>query len=50
VAAPRLDGDRLTLAGGQDMDYGHFAEAYSSGVTYISCPTRMMHAHFRLRR
>lgn len=44
-----FDGDRLTLVGGQDMDYGrHFAEAHFSGVTYISCPTRMMHAHFRL--
>lgn len=43
-----FDGDRLTLAGGQDMTYGHFAEAYFSGVTYISCPTRMMHARFRL--
>ena len=43
-----FDGDRLTLAGGQDLSHGHFAEAYFSGVTYISCPTRMMHARFRL--
>ena len=43
-----FDGDRLTLAGGQDMDYGHFAEACFSGVTYLSCPTRMMHARFRV--
>ena len=42
-----FDGDTVTLVGGQDMDYGHFAEAYFTGVTYISCPTRMMHARFR---
>ena len=43
-----FDGDRLTLVGGQDMDNGHHAEAYLSGVTYISCPTRMMPPRFRL--
>jgi hypothetical protein len=43
-----FDFDRLTLIGGQDMDYAHFAEAYFTGVTYISCPTRVMHPIFRL--
>jgi len=41
-------GETLTLAGGQDMTYGHFAEADFHGVTYICCPTRMMHPRFRL--
>jgi hypothetical protein len=43
-----FDGDRLTLLGGQDLSSAHFAEAHLSGVTYLSCPTRMMHARFRL--
>jgi hypothetical protein len=43
-----FDGDTVTLIGGQNMVYGYFAEARFSGVTYISCPTRMMHAEFRL--
>jgi hypothetical protein len=42
-----FDGDMLTLIGGQNMVYGHFAEARFSGVTCISCPTRMMHPRFR---
>lgn len=43
-----FDGHRLTLIGGQGMDHGHSDEAYLDGVTYISCPTRMMHPRFRL--
>jgi len=43
-----FDGLALTLAGGQSMEHGHHAEARFSGVTYISCPTRMMHPRFRL--
>ncbi|MFL5381041.1 MAG: hypothetical protein ACJ8GN_00820 [Longimicrobiaceae bacterium] len=43
-----FDGVSLTLAGGQSMDRGHHAEARFSGVTWISCPTRMMHPRFRL--
>jgi hypothetical protein len=43
-----FDGVSLTLAGGQSMEHGHHAEARFSGVTYISCPTRMMHPRFRL--
>jgi hypothetical protein len=43
-----FDGLTLTLIGGQSMEHGHHAEAYFSGVTYLSCPTRMMHPRFRL--
>lgn len=43
-----FDGDRLTLIGGQDMDYAHFAEAYFGAVSYISCPLQLKHPHFRL--
>jgi hypothetical protein len=40
--------ERLLLIGGGDMVYSHGAEASFQGVTFISCPTRMMHARFRL--
>jgi hypothetical protein len=40
--------DRLLLIGGGDMVYSHAAEATFHGVTFISCPTRMMHPRFRL--
>lgn len=43
-----FDGDALTLIGGQGMERGYHAEARFFGVTYISCPTRMMHPRFRL--
>ena len=43
-----FDGDRLRVIGGGDLVYSHHAEAWFHGVTYISCPTRMMHARFRL--
>ena len=42
-----FDGVTLMLAGGQSMEHGHHAEAYFSGVTYLSCPVRMMHPRFR---
>ncbi len=43
-----FDGERLVLIGGGDMVYSHGVEAAFGGVTFISCPTRMMHARFRL--
>lgn len=44
----RFDGDVLMMAGGQNMVYGHHAEATFHRVTWISCPTRVMHPTFRL--
>jgi hypothetical protein len=43
-----FDGLHLTLAGGQDMTYSHFAQARFRDVTYVSCPVRMKHPRFRL--
>ena len=43
-----FDGLHLTLAGGQDMTYSHFARALFRDVTYVSCPVQMKHPRFRL--
>jgi len=43
-----FDGLHLKLAGGQDMTYGHFAQATFRDVAYLSCPVQMKHARFRL--
>lgn len=43
-----FDGLHLKLAGGQDMTYGHFAQATFRDVAYVSCPVQMKHAAFRL--
>jgi len=43
-----FDGLNLTLAGGQDMTYSHFAQARFGNVAYVSCPVQMKHALFRL--
>jgi hypothetical protein len=42
-----FDGSRLCLVGGTDLDYYHVAELWISGLTYLSCPTRLLHPHFR---
>lgn len=42
-----FDGHRLCLAGGTDLTYYHVAEVWFSGVTYLCCPTRLLHATFR---
>jgi hypothetical protein len=43
-----FDGMNLTLAGGQDMTYGHFAQARFRNVSFVSCPVQMKHPSFRL--
>ena len=40
--------ERLCLIGGGDLVYSHVAEITFSGVRYLCCPTRLMHAGFRL--
>lgn len=40
--------ERLCLIGGGNLVYSHAAEICFSGVRYVCCPTRLMHARFRL--
>jgi hypothetical protein len=42
-----FDGHRLCLVGGSDLVYCHVAELWVLGVTYLSCPTRLLHPVFR---
>jgi hypothetical protein len=40
--------ERLCLIGGGNLVYSHAAEVCFSGVRYVCCPARLMHARFRL--
>lgn len=43
-----FDGLHLRLAGGQDMDQAHFAQATFRDTSFVCCPVRMKHPRFRL--